>query len=130
MSEVPSSDPDLDSLAASLRADASDIGVFFQVLGGKLADSMPGAVELDREGGLFKKDHPIRKIVVRAGDDVFEAQLRDGAISCRHAHAVRGITLRSEETGLDSWLRALLGVLAGQAQNSAQASAALRSLVT
>jgi hypothetical protein len=130
MSDVPSSEPDLDVLAASLRADASDIGVFFQVLGGKLLDSMPGGVELAREGGLFKKDHPIKKIVVRAGDDVFEAELRQGAVGCRHAHAVRGITLRSEEMGLDQWLRALVGVLAGQAQSSAQASAALRSLVT
>jgi len=80
-------------------------------------------VELEREGGLFKKDHPIKKIVVRAGDDVFEAELRHGAVSCRHAHAVRGITLRSEETGFEQWLRALVGALASQAQSSAQASA-------
>jgi hypothetical protein len=53
MSDVPSSVPDLDVLAASPRADASDIGIFFQVLGGKLLGSMPGAVELEREGGLF-----------------------------------------------------------------------------
>jgi len=130
MSDVPSSEPDLDALTASLRADASDIGVFFQVLGGKLVDTMPGAVELEREGGLFKKDHPIKRIVVHAGDDLFEAELRHGAVMCRHAHAVRGITLRSEETGLDQWLRTLVGALAGQAQSSAQASAALRSLVT
>jgi len=130
MSDVPPSEPDLDILAASLRADASDVGVFFQVLGGKLLDSMPGAGEREREGGLFKKDHPIRRIVVRAGDDIFEAELRHGVVSCRHSHAVRGITLRSEETGFDPWLRALVGVLANQAQSSAQASAALRALVT
>lgn len=130
MSDVPSPDPDLDVLAASLRADASDIGVFFQVLGGKLFASMPGGVELERDGGLFKKDHPIKRIVVHAGDDLFEAELRHGAVNCRHAHAVRGITLRSEELGLEAWLRALLGALAGQAQSSAQATAALRSLVT
>jgi hypothetical protein len=129
MSDVPSSVPDLDVLAASLRADASDIGVFFQVLGGKLLASMPGAVELEREGGLFKKVHPIKRIVVRAGDDRFEAELQSGAVSCRHAHAVRGFAL-SEETGVDQWLRALVGVLASQAQSSAQATAVLRSLVT
>ncbi|MDQ2960948.1 MAG: hypothetical protein M3R48_07865 [Candidatus Dormibacteraeota bacterium] len=130
MSDVPPSEPDLDAVAASIRADSSDIGIFFQVLGAKLHDSMPGAVELEREGGLFKKEHPIKRIVVHAGDDIFEAEMRHGAIACRHSHAVRGITLRSEEPGLDQWLRALVGVLAVQAQSNAQASAALRSLVT
>jgi hypothetical protein len=129
MSDVPSSVPDLDVLAASLRADASDIGIFFQVLGGKLLGSMPGAVELEREGGLFTKVHPIKRIVVRAGDELFEAELQRGAVSYRHAHVVRGFAL-SEETGLDQWLRALVGVLATRAQRSAQASAELRSLVT
>ncbi len=130
MSDVPSSDTDLDALAASLRADASDTGVFFQVLAAKLLDAMPGEVDVEREGGLFKKDHHAKRIVVRAGDDVFEAELRRGAVACRHAHAVRGITLRSEELGLDQWLRALVGVLAARAQDSAAATAALRSLVT
>lgn len=130
MSDVPPPAQDLDALAASLRADGSDIAVFFQVLGGKLLDAMPGAVEVEREGGLFKKEHPIRRIVVHAGDDLFEAEMKRGTIACRHAHAVRGITLRSEETGLDAWLRALVGVLASTAQSSAEASAALRSLVT
>jgi hypothetical protein len=129
MSDVPSSVPDLDVLAASLRADASDIGIFFQVLGGKLLGAMPGAVEVEREGGLFKKVHPIRRIVVRAGDDLFEAQLERGAVNCRHAYAVRGFAF-SEETGVDQWLRALADVLANQAQSSAHASAALRSLLS
>ncbi|MBJ7609191.1 MAG: hypothetical protein JF887_07130 [Candidatus Dormibacteraeota bacterium] len=130
MSDLPPQEQDLDALAASLRADASDIGVFFQVLAAKLSDAMPGAVDLEREGGLFKKDHPVKKISLRAGDDVFEAELRHGAVASRHAHAVRGITLRSEELDFQAWLRALLGVLQSRAQSSAEASAALRSLVT
>lgn len=120
---------DLDALAASLRADAGDLNVFFQVLGGKLADSMPGAVELEREGGLFKKQHPVKKITIRAGGDVFEAELKHGSVDCRHAHAVRGIILRSDVVALDVWLRSLVGVLAQQARSSAAASQALRSLV-
>jgi hypothetical protein len=129
MTDAPQ-DQDLDALAASLRADASDIGVFFQVLAARLNDSMPGGVTLEREGGLFKKDHPVKKITVRAGDDVFEAEFRGGAVAARHAHAVRGITLRSEELDFQGWLRALLGVLQTRAQSSAEASAALRGLVT
>ncbi len=130
MTDVPPQEQDLDALAASLRADASDIGVFFQVLAAKLSDAMPATVDLEREGGLFKKDHPVKKIIVRAGDDVFDAELRHGSVAARHAHAVRGITLRSEELDFQAWLRALLGVLQSRAQSSAEASVALRSLVT
>jgi hypothetical protein len=130
MTDATPQEQDLDSLAASLRADASDIGVFFQVLAAKLSDAMPGSVDLEREGGLLKKDHPVKKLRVHAGDDLFEAELRHGSVTARHAHSVRGITLRSEELDFQSWLRALLGALQGRAQSSADASAALRSLVT
>src|ERR1035437_29604 len=74
MTDVPPQEQDLDALAASLRLDASDIGVFFQVLATRLNDAMPGIVTLAREGGLFKKDHPVKKITVRAGGDVLEAE--------------------------------------------------------
>ena len=87
MSDVPPSEPDLDALAASIRADSSDIGIFFQVLGGKLHDSMPGAVELEREGGLFKKEHPIKRIVVHAGDDIFEAEIDRKSTRLNSSHS-------------------------------------------
>jgi len=85
MSDVPSSVPDFDVLAASLRADARDIGVFFQVLGGKLLSSMPGAVELERESGLFKKVHPIKRIVVRAGTYEVDVSLAEARASYENA---------------------------------------------
>jgi hypothetical protein len=130
MSDVSPQDQDLDTIAASMRLDASDIGVFFQVLATRLCDSMPGIVNLEREGGFFKKEHPVRKITVRAGEDIFEAEFRGGTVLAKHAHAVRGITLRSEELDFQAWLRALLGVLQIRAQSNAEASAALRALVT
>jgi hypothetical protein len=121
---------DLDSVAASLHLDAADIGVFFQVFSSKLLATVPGMVEVQREGGLFKKEHPVRKITVRAGEDVFDAELSRGAVVCHHSHAVRGIVLRSEEMSFDAWRRALVDVLGQQAQLSAQAVSALRSEVT
>lgn len=130
MSDLPPSEPDLDSVVASLRADASDVTVFFQVLASKLTESMPGSVQLEREGGLFKKEHPVKRITVNAGDDVLEAELRHGAITAQHAHAVRGIRLRTEQVGFDEWLRRLVEVLSRQSQSNAAASAALRALVT
>ena len=130
MPEVPLPELDLDTIAASLHADAADIGIFFQVLCTKLLATMPGSVEVQREGGLFKKNPGARKIVVRAGDDVFEAELKQGTVGCRHQHAVRGIVLHSDELGFDAWLSELVNALGRHAQVSSAASAALRSLVT
>jgi len=130
MSDASPPDPDLDTIPASLHLDAADIAVFFQVFCSKLLDAVPGAVQVQREGGLFKKEHPIKKITVRVGEDVFEAELSRGAVACRHAHAVRGIVLRSEDLGFEAWRRALVKVLGGQAQVSAEALAGLRSEVT
>jgi hypothetical protein len=129
MPDVPL--PDLDSIAASLHADAADTGIFFQVLCTKLLATMPGSVEVQREGGLFrKKDAAARKITIRAADDVFEAELRQGTVACRHQHAVRGIVLHSDELGFDAWLSELVSALGRHAEVSTAASAALRSLVT
>lgn len=130
MSDATPPDADLDSVVASLRADAADVTVFFQVLATKLSDSMPGAVQLEREGGMFKKDHPVRRITINAGDDVLEAELKHGSITAQHAHAVRGIRLRTEQLGFDEWLQRLVEVLSKQSQSNAAANAALRSLVT
>jgi hypothetical protein len=130
VSDARPPDPDLDSVAASLHLDAADLGVFFQVFSSKLLATVPGMVEVQREGGLFKKEHPVRKLTVRVGEDVFEAELRGGAVLCRHSHAVRGIVLRSEEMSFDAWRGDLVNVLSQQAQISAQALSALRSEVT
>lgn len=122
--------PDLDEVAASLRADASDINVFFQVFCQKLADTMGGAVTLEREGGFFKKEHPVKGVTVTLGEDVFSAELSHGVVAAHRAHAVRGITLKSEDMDFHAWLEAIVQVLGQQAQASSQARAALQSLVT
>jgi hypothetical protein len=130
MSDARPPEQDLDTVTASLHLDAADISVFFQVFAAKLQATVPGMVQVQREGGLFKKEHPIRKIAVRAAEDVFEAELNRGSLTCRRLHAVRGIVLRSEELTFEAWRSALLQVLGAQAQVSAQALEGLRSEVT
>jgi hypothetical protein len=39
---------DIDLLAASLRADASDLGAFVEALAVKLEEAVPGAVRVER----------------------------------------------------------------------------------
>lgn len=127
MDETPGND--IDSMMASMKMDASDTKVFFNVLAAKLEGAIPDAVTIEREGGFFKKDHPIKSIKLTLGEDVFEASLSGGTVHALHSHAVRGITLRSEELSFDDWQRRLLEILHRSAETSSGARAALESLI-
>ena len=56
--------PDFDLLAASLRSDARDLRTFLEVLASKLQGALPGRVTVSRDGGLFARDHPVRRVEV------------------------------------------------------------------
>jgi hypothetical protein len=121
---------DLDMVAASLRADAADTDSFFEVLGMKLADALGERVTLEREGGLFRKEKKVNRIVVVLGDLAFEASRGKGSIQCDMRKRVRGIVLSSESLDLDTWLLRLATKLAQEADQSASARAALANLLT
>jgi hypothetical protein len=121
---------DLDMVAASLRADSADTDSFFEVLGMKLADALGERVTLEREGGLFRKEKKVNRIVVVLGDLAFEASRGKGSIQCDMRKRVRGIVLSSESLDLDTWLLRLATKLAQEADQSASARAALANLLT
>jgi len=119
---------EIDTVIGTLRADSRDIRVFFPVLAAKLAAALPDAVDLEREGALFARRRPIRRIVVRLDEDLLEAELApDGSLTCREVGFLTGM---SQEIDFDSWMRMLLTSLRRKAKTTAEASAALRSLVT
>ncbi len=119
-----------DMLAASIRADAADLGTFMDALAVKLETALPGAVWVDREGGLFKKEHPARRIRIRLEDRLFELRKAGAGLEARFLHEVQGITLKNEVVHLELWITELSQHLARHAQTSAQARAALEKLVT
>jgi len=118
---------DLDLLAASLRADARDADAFFGVLAVKLAEVLPGDVEVVR-GGLLGRSRP-RAVRVALGDAVYECERAGSALRCRRRTVVRGIAVKSEELELDAWIDALSADLLAQAQRSERARAALQGLL-
>lgn len=133
MSDLPPPEADLSALAASLQSDARDSTVFFRVLCATLEGALPAATTVEREHSLFKSKRQAQKVSVHLGDDTFEAELRQGGVACRHIHAVHGVgggLPYSKELGMDEWLTALLAGVAQDAQVSAAATAALRSLTT
>jgi hypothetical protein len=122
--------PDLDLLAASLRADTNDTAVFLQALAAKLEDALPGQVEVERTGRLFGGGPKrVRRIQVRIGDAHYEIE-GNGAVSARRRSVVRGIALKSEDLGLEAWIDALSGDLHTLAQRSEQGRLALERLLT
>jgi hypothetical protein len=123
----------LDSIAAVLQADTRDANVFFPVLCEKLSGALPESAVVEHQHALSKKKRQARKITITFGDDMFDAELSQGVISCRHVHSVRGIgggLPYSKQLELNDWIAAVLDSLAHQAETSAAATAALRSLVT
>ena len=122
--------PDLDLLAASLRADASDTAAFLEALAARLEGALPGQVEVERKGGLFGGGKRVRRIAVRLGDSHYELEGGHGALAARRRTVVRGIALKSEELGVDAWIEALSADLVALAQQSERGRLALERLLT
>ena len=122
--------PDLDLLAASLRADATDTAAFLEALAARLEGALPGQVEVQRKGGLFGGGKRVRRIDVRLGDSHYELDGEHGALVGRRRSVVRGIALKSEELGVDAWIEALSADLLALAQSSERGRLALERLLT
>jgi hypothetical protein len=122
--------PDLDLLAASLRADATDTAAFLDALAARLEGALPGQVEVQRKGGLFGGGKRVRRIAVRLGDSHYEIEGEHGALVARRRNVVRGIALKSEELGVDAWIEGLSADLLALAQRSEQGRLALQRLLT
>ena len=120
---------DFDLLAASLRADAADLRTFLDVLALKLSDALPGMVEVEREGGLFKKERHAEAIRVHIEDFVYEIRRAPSGVEAKVNHQVRGITLKNQVVRLEEWIVALSQHLTRHAASNATARNALDQLV-
>lgn len=121
------SGPDIELVAASLRADAGDVRVHVEVLARKLEAAFPGHCRVRRAGILGKG--PVRTIAVDLGDNRYELEHRNGAATARRSSVVRGIALKNEELGLDQWIDALATELTAEAARSERGRLALENLL-
>jgi len=120
---------DLDLLAASLRADAGDLGAFVESLAVKLEDAIPQRVRVDRRRAGFRGPKLVNQIVVDLGDQRLELRAGSGSLETRRAKLSGGIVLKSEQLDTDAWLEALGGALAAEARRSATTRQALQRLL-
>ena len=122
------SSADIELVAASLRADASDLRIQVEVLARKLEQSFPGLCRVRRAGILGKG--PVRTIAVEFGDNRYELEQGNGSVTARRSSVVRGITLKSEELGLDQWIDSLATEVTAEAARSERGRLALENLLT
>lgn len=122
---------DLDLLAASLRADGSDLGAFVEGLAAKLEEALPRRVRVQRRRpGLLGGRKLVRRIELDAGDRRLELERGErGAIQTRCARLSGGIVLKSEALDTEAWLTALGQALADEARRSETTRQALERLL-
>jgi hypothetical protein len=117
-----------DLLAASLRADTTDLRVFVEALATKLELSFPERTHVERGGRMFGSKQ-VRKISVELGDGRYDLEHSDGVVTARRCTVVRGISLKNDELGLDEWIDDLSAELVAEAERSERSRAALERML-
>jgi hypothetical protein len=128
-SSAMSDGDDFDLLAASLRADASDLDAFVEALATKLEVSFPERVRVERKGGRLGGRRRVARVTVTLDDRSFELEREQAAISCRRRNVVRGIALKNDELTIDEWIDDLSRRLAKVAGETERGRAALQRLL-
>jgi hypothetical protein len=120
---------DLDLLAASLRADSTDVSTFVESLAAKLEEAVPGRVRVQRRRvGMFGAKK-VRTVAVDLDDRRFELLSEGAGVQTRCAKLSGGIVLKNEELQTDAWLATLGEALATEAQRNETTRRALERLL-
>jgi hypothetical protein len=121
---------DIDLVAASLRADSSDVGTFVEGLAAKLEDLLPGRCRVERSRRGFMGPKQVRSITVDAGSVRLEMRRDEhDQIDTRFARVSGGITLKTEPMAIDDWMSALGEALTAEAGRSERTRQALERLL-
>ncbi len=119
----------MDLLAASLRADSSDLSAFVESLASKLEGAVPGRVRVDRRrSGMFGPKQ-VQGMAVDLGDRRLELRCERGGVQTRAARLSGGIVLKNEVLETDEWLALLSEALADEARRSETTRKALERLL-
>ena len=123
-------DPGFDLVAASLRADTTDLNAFVEALAVKLEGALPDRVRVDRKGGgLLSREKRVRRISIGMDEARYDLERVGGSIETSRCNEVRGIVIKSERLGLDEWIDALSRELTSRAQQSERSMLALQRLL-
>src|SRR5258708_24072486 len=111
----------MEILAASLRADTTDLKAFLEALAVKLEGSLPNHTTVTRHSSIFSREHPVKEINVTLGDYQYRiSRERQGPIITQRAKVVRGIVLKTDQIPLEQWIEELPPPLPELAPNNSQ----------
>ena len=123
-------DPGFDLVAASLRADTTDLNAFVEALAVKLEGALPGSVKVERRGGgLRSREKRVRRISISMDATRYDLDRDGDSIQTSRCNEVRGIVIKSERLGLDEWIDDLSRELTERAQQSERSMLALQRLL-
>ncbi len=120
---------DLDLLAASLRADSTDVSTFVESLAAKLEEAVPGRVRVQRRREGMFGPKKVRTVAVDLDERRFELVSEGAGVQTRCAKLSGGIVLKNEELQTDAWLATLGEALATEAQRNETTRRALERLL-
>ena len=129
MDEIDRPVVDMDLLAASLRADSSDLSAFVENLAAKLEEAVPARVRVDRRRSGMFGPKAVRSVAVDLGDRRLELRTDGGRVETRCARLSGGIVLKNDVLETDQWLAALGDALAAEASRSETTRKALERLL-
>ncbi|HTX10416.1 MAG TPA: hypothetical protein VME22_17465 [Solirubrobacteraceae bacterium] len=121
---------DLELLAASLRADTSDLTAFVESLAAKLEEAVPSRTKVERRRSGMFGPKAVRRITVDLGNRRLELSHDGGAVQTSCSQLSGGIVLKREAFDADDWLAALSEALAAEAKRSETTRKALERLLT
>jgi hypothetical protein len=121
---------DLDLLAASLRADTSDLSAFVESLAVKLEEAVPGRTRVERRRSGMFGPKAVRSVMIDLGDQRLELRSQGGSVETRCAKLSAGIVLKNEVLETSEWMAMLSEALAAEASRSETTRQALERLLT
>jgi hypothetical protein len=122
--------PDIDLVAAALRADLQDNRSFLQALAVRLEGALPGIAQVQRKrAGLLSRDKLVTRIEVTLGDERFVCSQAPHGVTAERVHVVRGIALKRETVPVERWIEELAAALSNHAGALAADHAALQRLL-
>ncbi|HLH99290.1 MAG TPA: hypothetical protein VKV06_00785 [Acidimicrobiales bacterium] len=123
--------PDMQIAVAAVLANNKDVRMLLRVLGTTLQGSLGERVQIKKaSGGLLRhKPEEVKAILVRLGDDDYEADIDGQSVRCRIGRSSGGIRIRNESVTVEEWLHRLLAALQVEAMGNQSAQQALQNII-
>src|SRR4051794_14718132 len=121
---------DIELLAASLRADASDLSAFVEALATKLEGALMERVKVVRKRvSLLSSRKRVQTITIDLGAHEYVLAWDGSRVETRVGKATRGITLKTELLDLEQWIESLARAIDAEARDSERGRLALQRLL-